>query len=279
MSFEFTGSFRVPIGDTPLLETYENHFWWGKYDQLVEVPMLLSGASRDVGNTSYTDMLRPGLLLGRITATNKVKEWNPTGTDGSEQIYGVFGASQKVTSLGANVDRWVGPLIVGGNLKASNLIIPGETNKGIDGHALEHVIRAQLTQVGKFRLADEPQGNPWGGWRNIVAKTGATYTVTEADNNILFTNRGNAGNIAFTLPATAKKGLRYGFFAIAAGTVTVVAGTADTLVTFNDAEADSLALDQASEIIGGFIEILGDGTGWLLLPHFYEAQTITIATA
>lgn len=281
MSFEFTGSFRVPVGDTALLETYENQFWFGKYDQLTEVGMLLSGASRDVGNTNYTDMLRPGLLLGKVRATNKIKEWNPTGTDGSEIIYGVFGSSQKVTSLGSNLDRWLGPLIVGGNLKPEHLIIPGNSAKSIVGDALEYLVRAQLTQTGRFKLADQWEGNAFGGWKTVIAKgAGVTaYTVLEAENNYLFTNRGNDGNINFTLPATAKKGLRYGFFSVAAGTLTVTAGTADTMVTFNNAAADAVVLGTTSEIIGGFIEVIGDGTGWLVILHTEETQTLTVTDA
>jgi hypothetical protein len=95
----------------------------------------------------------------------------------------------------------------------------------------------------------------------------------------LFTNEGASNAVNFTLPATAKKGLRYGFYVVADQNVTVTAGTADTMVVLNDAAADSVALQTSSEKIGGFFEVMGTGTKWLVLPRLWEAQTVTIVTA
>jgi hypothetical protein len=159
------------------------------------------------------------------------------------------------------------------------LLIPGSTSYGIVGATNEYLIRAQLQN--RFLFDDIPTANFCGGWRNIVAKV-ADYTVTEADNNTLFTNRGAAGAVVFTLPATAKKGLRFGFHVVAGQNVTVTAGTADTLVAFNDATADSVAYSTASELIGGRYIVEGDGTGWLVQANPFAqgatAQTNTVAT-
>ena len=93
-----------------------------------------------------------------------------------------------------------------------------------------------------------------------------------------FTNRGGEGAVNFTLPATAQRGLRFLFTVIADQNVTITAGTGDTLVSYNDATADSVALSTASEKIGGTVEIVADGTSWIAIPHFWEGQTATIAT-
>ena len=117
----------------------------------------------------------------------------------------------------------------------------------------------------------------------VVAKTGATYTVLDTDHGTLFTNEGNSGNINFTLPATADlpTGWFVEFFSVAAGTLTVTAGTADTLVVFNDASADSIAFSTTSEIIGAHIKVVKLTTS--LIGVFVglgaETQTPTIVTA
>lgn len=275
MSFEFTGAFMTP-GITGTLETFENTFWWGRYEDQVWTGVVISGASRDIGNTGHTDVLRPGLLLGLVTNTNKVKQWDPTATDGSERIFGILGPASKMQRLGSNQDRWLGQMMVGGLVKSSRLLIPGQSNLGISGNAYEHYIRAQL--YPRFQDSYLHGGNPFGGWTRVMAKT-ANYTVLEADNNTLFTNRGATGGVTFTLPATPKLGLRYGFYVVADQDLKVAAGTGDTLVTFNDAAADSVAFQTASEKIGGYFEVIGDGTGWLVISHLAaEAQTITVAT-
>jgi hypothetical protein len=275
MSFSFDGAFGTP-GIYSEVGTFENQFWWEKYSGQVWFSSIISGAARDNGNTSYETVLRPGLLMGLITSSKKLVQWDPTATDGSQRIFGVLGYSLKMQRLGSNIDRHYG-IMVAGMVKASKLIVPGTAALGIAGTTNEHLIRAQMNR--RFLFDDLLGGNPWGGWQEIRAVTDTTLTVTEAMNNTLFTNRGAGGNIAYTLPATAKKGLRYGFMAVAAGTVTVTAGTADTLVTFNDAAADSIAYSTAAEIIGNFVEVIGDGTGWLVLNHLgAETSTPTIAT-
>jgi hypothetical protein len=275
MSFEFTGAFGIP-GIAAALETVENVFWWGRFENNQYVGAVIEGAARDTGNTGYTDVLRPGLLLGQLTTGEKYTEWDPTATDGSQMIKGVLAYAQKMQRLGSNADRWVGWIMVGGNIKADRLLIPGQTAYTIAGNANEHLIRAQM--FGRFLFSDRLQGSRMGGWSNIVIKT-ADYTVTEADNDTLFTNRGDAGAINFTLPTTAEKGLHYGFYCVADQNMTVTSGTADTLVCFNDATADSITLSTSSEKIGGMFEVYGDGTGWLTKTSLAaDSQTVTIAT-
>lgn len=267
MSFEFTGAWGMP-GITAALETVEKQIWWNRWEDCVWVPAVIDGASRDTGNTSYTDVLRPGLILGKKTTGGKLIQWSPTATDGSQNIYGILGHSAKMQRLGADQDRFLGWVMIAGNLKADNLLVGGQTAWGISGLTTEFLIRAQL--YGRFILSDLPHGNRFGGWQDVKAKT-ADYTVTEGDNNTLFTTRGAAGAVIFTLPATAKVGLRYGFFSAADQDMTVTAGTADTMVVINDLAADSIAISTANLKIGGMIEVFGDGTGWL--TRFSPGQT------
>lgn len=271
--FEYSGAFALP-GISADFETYENEFWWGRWENQIYTGLVLSGAGRDAGG-SPTTLLRSGLLLGKVTSSGSLKEWNPTGTDGSERIFGILKLSQNMQIAGVNADRYLGMIMIGGQVKASRILVPGNASLGISADTYEYLIRGQM--FGRFMFDDGLMGNPWGGWTNIVAKT-ADYTITEADNNVLFTNRGASAGVNFTLPATAKKGLRYGVYVVAGQDTTLTAGTADTAVTFNDATSDSVALSTTSEKIGGHFEVLGDGTGWLVIPHLWEAQTMTIAT-
>jgi hypothetical protein len=274
--FQFDGSYLVP-GLQSVLATVENQFWWDRYERQVWSPQVIDGSARDSGNTSYTDVLRPGLLLGKITATGKLKEWSPTATDGSQLIWGVLGYAQKMQRNGANADRWMGQILLSGALKANRILVPGQTAFGISGLSTEFTIRKQLHS--RFLFDDMPWGVE-GGWREIRELTSTTYQVLSTDHNVLFTNRGNAGNLAITLPATPYKHFRVGVYCIAAGTVTVASGTADTLIVGNDATADSIACSQANEIIGNHLEFIGDGTGWMTINHIaLEAFTNAIVTA
>lgn len=119
------------------------------------------------------------------------------------------------------------------------------------------------------------------GLKKIAVKTATTYSIVAADIGTIFTNRGAGGNIAYTLPVTSTiaAGWHCRVFAVAAGTVTVSSATADTMVVFNDATADSIAFSTSSEIIGGAAEFVWDGTGWLTFVNLgAETQTPVIAT-
>src|SRR5262245_32110794 len=102
----YTGGYAIPSMNT-VLEGVENQPWFGRIEQQVWLPDTTSGAARDAGNT-VTTLLRSGLLLGKITASGLLKEWNPTGTDGSEVIYGVLGGMLHAQQNAANQQRYVG---------------------------------------------------------------------------------------------------------------------------------------------------------------------------
>jgi hypothetical protein len=114
----------------------------------------------------------------------------------------------------------------------------------------------------------------------IVAKT-AAYTVTPQESGTIFTTTGATQAINFTLPAISTGPWVFYFIAGAAQNLTVTAETADTMVTFNDLQADSIALSTSGEIIGGGFMAFCDGTTLFCSQVFgvSHRQTATIATA
>jgi hypothetical protein len=114
---------------------------------------------------------------------------------------------------------------------------------------------------------------------NVVAKT-ANYTILPSDKiGTLFTNRGAAGAVTFTLPgATAvPAGTWYLVLGIAGQNMSVVTATVDTLVVLNDAAADSLTVSTAGQLIGSLMLVINDGTAWIAVGIGVGA-TYTVAT-
>ena len=145
------------------------------------------------------------------------------------------------------------PLIIAGPIQASKV------------YGLDYLARAHLH--GRVLFDDDFVGNQ-SGWRGVVAKT-ADYTVTAADNNTIFTNRGASGTVIFTLPTIAL-GLRFRFYCEADQTVTLTAATADTIVTHNDLAADTVSIAGGTNAkkIGASIEIYANDNAskWLAIP-------------
>lgn len=268
-----------------VVETAENTFYFYQHPLNVFQGALLDGAARDGGNTT-TDVLRPGLLLGKVYSTGKLKEWSPTATDGSQYIFGILdNPGVKMQANGTNKDRFRGTIMVRGQVNPTRLLIGGNASYGISGNANEYLIRAQLDKLGF--LLQEDQGANTGllgtsgfrpfGCTQIAAKT-ADYTVKAYESGTIFTTTGAGAAVTFTLPATASKGLYYVFYhTVTDQNMTVAAGTASTMVTFNNAAATSVSLDQANKRAGGGFKVVGDGSKWLVFMMTGETQTVTVA--
>jgi hypothetical protein len=271
----FTGGWQLP-GIGTALQTVEGIVWWGRKEDQKVVNVFLDGATRDSANTP-TDLLRPGLLLGKVTSTGKWTTWSPTATDGSQHIAGVLMYSQKMQAAGSDADRFMGYAIVGGTLKATGILQPGATSIGLSGATHEYLIRALLTQTGRFIIDDQVQGACFGGWQRVVAKT-ADYTVMVADNNTLFTTRGTVGAVNFTLPVM-QDGLRFGFYNMEAQNMTLTASPADTLVVNGDKAADSIAALTTGAKIGAYFEVIGLSTGEaLVISHAWVAGSTLLTS-
>jgi hypothetical protein len=250
MAFPFDSNDMPFPGFEGVLETVQNQFWWGRNERNVFLPASISGAARDAGNT-VTDVIRGGLLLGKVTATGLLKEWNPTGTDGSEVIFGILYAPLKMTSNGTNTDRY-GFVMVGGNLYSDRLLIPGEANEGIVGHAQEYNVLNQLS--GRFLLDRHIQyGNPLvyrPRFMTAAEVTADALTVLVSDHGRTFNFAAADGATAVTIP-TPQVGLTYTFFNPVAQTVTITpaAGTFVTPGAANTA-ALSLTIGEQARVVG-----------------------------
>lgn len=121
-----------------------------------------------------------------------------------------------------------------------------------------------------------------GMYASIEAKT-ADYRMTYQDAGKLFTNRGAAGTVVLTLPPTADivSGWWCEAFVVADQDFTVQSPTADTIVSHNDAAADSVGSATASRRIGNGLRFVWDGTGWLCFQSlaFDELAATALAGA
>lgn len=268
-------AFATLPGVGSVFQNIENVIYWGPRVHTWVANSLLVGTARDAGNTPTT-LLRTGLLMGMVTATRKMKEWNPAGTDGSQHIVGILAWDQNMQISGVDNDRWWGFVVTTGWVKPANLIIPGETVKGIDGHAQEANIRAQM--AGRFLFDDIHNGvlYPYSGGGGGLSESGpfvtkvADYTVTEADNGTHFNTTGAVGTVIFTLP-TVQQGLHYRFTSTAAQILRVTGSPADSIIGPGDLDLDTVSTPAA--IGHTFDAIAISATKWLIIPGGWAAGT------
>lgn len=105
----------------------------------------------------------------------------------------------------------------------------------------------------------------------VLAKTVAGYAVvaptlaTGDAARSVFTNRGVAGSVTYTLPAPvpALTGLEYEFWGVADQNTVVNAGGAGKGVAFNNAAITTTTCSTAGGKIGVHIRVVCDGTSWL----------------
>lgn len=261
----YTGGYQIP-GMNTVLEGVENQFWWGEIGQQIWLGDTLSGAARDAGNT-VTTLLRTGLLLGKITATGLLKEWNPTGTDGSQDIYGILGGMVHAQQNGANQQRYVGFVMVGGNVYSDRIIIPANAAEGIVGDALEFAVLQQLGRRFLFdrhlTMLDPRSLKP----RPMTAAEIAAdaITVTTADHGRTFTFVGGDGATAVTLPEP-QVGLTFHFVNLVSQTITL------DMTTGKFVTPGSITQDTISLTVGEQVTLTG------LSTTLYRAQITEAAT-
>lgn len=261
MSIRSDGWLGVPgFGDAA--ESYENKFAWGtKYQGLIAIGNF-SGAARDAGNTPTT-VLRAGLLLGQITASGLLKQYDPAATDGSAVVHSVLPVSLRMQDLDANNKQRLGWVVAGGPVKAASLL-------NLDNNA-----RRQMR--GRFQLDDDlVNGFGFGDLLDEVAKT-ADYTVLATDVGKLFTTTGAGGAVNFTLPALAAGLGPFEFLNTVNQNMTVTA-PAGKLVTFNNAAATSVAFSTAGNKIGARVRVWCNQAGtFYYMQNLSPGNTITVA--
>lgn len=271
-----TGGFGTP-GFDAIAQTSEIEFLWGgdaAKGLVLRQNSIISGSAVDAGATP-TSNLRPGLLMGKVTSSGKLLQWDSAATDGSQNLAAINYHDLKMIDFDGNTTDRVCDTVVRAPLKASQLLIKGVA---FTSAADQYLARRLLAAAGCI-LDDDPFGYLAGQqWRTVV-KT-ADYTVLATDNGTLFTTRGAVGAVNFTLPAIAK-GLEYKFFVEADQSLTITSATADTLVVFNDLAADTIAFSTSSEKIGGSFTVRAndDASKWLVFVNLgIETQTPVIAT-
>lgn len=104
--------------------------------------------------------------------------------------------------------------------------------------------------------------------------TSVTFTSTNYGQEFLWSPSGTA---TATLPANgAAAGSWFDVYLLTNQTITISSATVDTLITFNDLTADSVAFSTASAKIGGLIRFISNGSFWVATN--LSNHTMTVAT-
>jgi len=99
---------------------------------------------------------------------------------------------------------------------------------------------------------------------NVVAKT-AAYTCKVKESGTYFTTEGASGGVTFTLPAVANSdNVVYWFYCAEDYAMTIAASS--TLVVGNNAAANTVSCDQATQIVGTAFMAVCDGSLWYVFP-------------
>lgn len=257
----FSGFGNVP-GSGSAVETYEAAPTWARHNFLLWAPGMISSAMVDPTNTPTTTC-RPGLLLGKITASGLWTNYSPTATDGSQVAQGVLGVGLPMLdpfTSSTQAKTW--GIIVGGPLQAANLI-------GLDAQA-----RADMAY--RFIFDDNLLGNGAFPVQKFVTKT-ADYTVLAADNGTFFDTFGATGAVNFTLPTLAN-GLSYNFRNRADQNLTVTSAAGNDMEAFNDLLASSVAFSTGGAKVGGEFQVFSNpaATRWIVRTMSAGANTVTV---
>ncbi len=251
-----TDSYGIVPGLTTSRETYENEFRWGSQYQGVFANALISGSAIDSGNTP-TFQLRPGLILGQITASGKYTTYAPTASDGSEVAAAVLIEGLRMLDFSnVAVDRFYA-VLVGGPVQRSKLL-------NFDLNARQQMDKFMFDDIGFL------QGGHWFPWKRFVTKI-ANYSIVASDNYTMFDSTGASGTVILTLPAIAPG---Y-FFGITCMTTSILRFTSNE---GSNIVGTALTNSSASiTAIGGVVYIYSNpaGTKWIAEQH--GTQTITYA--
>ena len=125
-----------------------------------------------------------------------------------------------------------------------------------------------------------PLMNGMGAAAPIMEVKTASFTATAADSGKIFLIVGATAAVTVTLPAIDTGPFKFEIVHLSDVDLTVASAAADTLITFNDLTADSVAFSTSSEKIGGVVEVYCNGTVIAALARIASSyQNVTIATA
>lgn len=246
-----TGHFGIPgMGAVQFSERDADLYWGGDESRIevLKVDATIDSTAVDSGATP-TNIIRRGMILGRVTSSSKFKEWNPALNDGSEQLWAVNPHELRmVDNLGVASDRFA-PLVVKAPLQAAKLLILGAA---FVGHNFEWLARRHLHLLG-CKMDDDPQGFLSGLVpRNAIRS--ANYTVLASDNGTIF--QAITANVTFTLPAL-RAGLSFEFNRVDGFNLVIASAEGDNMIVGNDNAADSITYSTAGNLIGARVRVTG----------------------
>jgi len=209
--------------------------WSGRHgqDQVVTQRATVLSSTVDSGNTPTTT-LRAGLVMAIRDSDGKVTKYAPDANDGSQIAVGVLEQHQDMLVNGVATDRYT-QMIVHGLVREGELL-------NLDARARQQLARQIV--FDRKPLSPAPMLAP----RGVYRKT-ASYTLTTADNGLLFVVSGTA---TITLPTKAN-GLAFRVLQIADNDLTI-SGSSD-LIHKGSAAASSVAFSTAGQKIGSQVLI------------------------
>ena len=257
-----SGGWGLPGVGADLTVAESEILWGGDQSRmaLLYKSDLYSSAALDAGNTPTT-VLRPGLIMGRVTSTGELEEWDADASDGTQDIAGILDVELRMTDYqGTAADRVMRNL-VRGPVKARKLLIQGVA---FVGHADEFLARRQLVAAG-YTLDDDTFGFKAGQGDRYATVTGTADTLTTAENgSTIFYS--NVASVTVTLPAI-QAGLYYDLVRTGDEEFVVASGEGDNMIVGNDLSADSITFTTAGEHMGARVRIkcvyVGTTLKWL----------------
>lgn len=227
--------------------TFESELLWGAphvRDGSIKKSVIISGAGRDAGNTITTN-LRPGLILGKITATGLYVQLDADAADGTQFFGAVLDTEMRAIDIdGANANREFGMLVARAPIKARRLFIEGVA---FIGHVDEFLLRRQMV-AAHFLFDDDPQGYLAGQGYRFETNTTTAHTLVAADNGKTVAYS-NVAAVLVTLP-TIQPGLEYDLLRVADEEIVVASAEGDNIIVGNDMSADSVTVTTGGQQIG-----------------------------
>jgi len=119
---------------------------------------VVDGASRDAGNTGYTTVLRPGLIMAKVTATGKWKPFVSGASDGTELARGILLAFGLNTQMdGADADRFLATILVKGIVNPSGLCLNTTAAYGLARSSVGLAVRKHFKY--NLTMSDDFEGD------------------------------------------------------------------------------------------------------------------------
>ncbi len=242
-------------GITAATSSAEAALLGGPQKFVLEGAVNLVAATVDAGNTPTTT-LRPGLILGMVTASGNYTAYNPDATDGSETPVCVLATSMSMLGASGAVEIKQADVLFGGILQVSSSAIGGITAQ--DGALTAHA----RTVLARQFIFDDEMPNKKLGWRQEQVAT--NETVTAADNGTLFIATAAA---TFTLPTIAY-GLEYEFLQTADANMAITGAAGTILRDTSNVPGTTATFSTANSKLGANASVkavyVGANLRWML---------------